>query len=60
MTQKLIEEGIHLLYEELGPEKTIKFFQLVGVPKGDTLKEIEEITEKMSKEEALNFVKSRQ
>jgi len=58
--QEIIKEGVHVLYDELGPEKTVKFFQLVGVPRGDTLKEIEEITEKLSKEEALKLVKSQQ
>jgi hypothetical protein len=55
--EKLIEEGVHVLYDELGAAKTIKFFQLVGVPRGDTLKEIETITEKFSREEALALVK---
>jgi hypothetical protein len=40
----------------LGAIKTIKFFQLVGVTRGDTLKEIEEKTERMSKEEVLRLI----
>lgn len=55
--ENLIEEGINQLYKEFGPVKTIKFFQLVGISRGDTLKEIEEITEKLSKKEALDLVK---
>ena len=55
--EKIVEEGVHVLYEELGPEKTIRFFQLMGIQRGDTLKEIEEMTEKMSKAEAINLVK---
>jgi len=37
--------------------KTIKFFQLAGVTRGDSLKEIEEKTERMSKEEALKLIR---
>ncbi len=53
----LVEEGVEMLYKEFGPAKTIKFFQIVGVHRGDTLKEIEGITEKLSREEALALVK---
>ncbi len=55
--EKLIEEGFQTLYHEFGPAKTIKFFQLVGVSRGDTLKEIEEVTEKLSRDEALKLVR---
>jgi hypothetical protein len=53
----LVKEGVHAVYDELGPEKTIKFFQIVGIPRGDTLKEIEAITQKLSRKEALSLVK---
>ena len=55
--KNLVREGVFALYRELGPAKTIKFFQIVGLHRGDTLKEIEEITKKMSREEAIKFVK---
>ncbi len=55
--ENLMEEGVNQLYKEFGPVKTIKFFQLVGISRGDTLKEIEEITKKLSKKEALDLVK---
>ena len=55
--EDLLEEGVQTLYEEFGPAKTIKFFQLVGIQNGDTLKEIEELTQKLSKEEALRLVR---
>lgn len=56
--ERIIEEGIQAIYEELGPAKTVRFFQLVGVGKGDTLEEIEAITEKLSREEALSLVRN--
>lgn len=52
----LVKEGVQTLYEEFGPLKTIKFFQLIGIQKGDTLKEIEEITKNLNKKEALKLV----
>jgi len=59
LKDRLVEEGIHTLYQEFGPMKTIKFFQMVGVSRGDTLKEIEEITKKFSKKQALDLVKKK-
>ena len=56
LAEDIFEEGIEALYEKLGAIKAIKFFQLVGVTRGDTLKEIEEKTEKMSKEEVLKLI----
>ena len=56
LAEDIFEEGIEALYEKLGAIKTIKFFQLAGVTRGDTLKEIEEKTEKMSKEEVLKLI----
>lgn len=56
LAEGIFEEGIEALYEKLGAIKTIKFFQLAGVTRGDTLKEIEEKTEKMSKEEVLKLI----
>ena len=56
LAEDIFEEGIEALYEKLGAIKTIKFFQLAGVTRGDTLKEIEEKTEKMSKEAVLKLI----
>ena len=53
----VLTEGIKVLFEELGPVKTIEFFQRMGVNKGDSLKEIESITEKLSKEEVLHAIR---
>lgn len=49
----LLERGIAILYKELGPSETIKFLQNLGVNSGDSVKEIESITEKYSRKEAL-------
>ena len=56
VAEDIVDEGVHLLYKELGPVKTIKFFQLIGAYRDDTLKEIEEKTSKMSKKEALDLI----
>ena len=55
--ENIIEEGIHVLYRKMGASKAIKFFQLVGINKGDTLKEIEAITQKLSREQSLRLVR---
>ena len=58
MTKKnVLTEGIEVLFKELGSAKTIEFFQLLGINKGDSLKEIKSITEKLSKEEVLYGIK---
>lgn len=57
MTQDLVKQGVEILYEKFGPAKTIKFFQLLGLGRGDTLDEIESITAKLSREQALDLVK---
>jgi len=49
----LLEKGVRILFKGLGPAKTIEFFQEMGINKGDSLKEIEIITEKLSKKEVL-------
>ena len=49
----LLERGISVLYKELGPIEAIKFLQKLGISKGDSVKEIESITEKFSRREAL-------
>lgn len=57
MHHPLVEKGIATLFKELGPVKTIEFFQRLGINKGDSVKEIESITERMSKEDILNGIK---
>ena len=52
-----MEKGIAVLYKELCPVKTIEFFQRLGINKGDSVKEIESITEKMSKEDIMKGIK---
>ena len=49
----LLERGISVLYKELGPVEAVKFLQKLGISKGDSVKEIESITEKFSRKEAL-------
>ena len=53
----LLERGIAVLYKELGPNETIRFLQNLGVNRGDSVKEIESITEKYSRKEALEKLK---
>ena len=57
MHHPLVEKGIAALFKELGPVKTIEFFQRLGINKGDSVKEIESITEKMSKEDIIQGIK---
>lgn len=57
MHHPLIEKGIAALFKELGPVETIEFFQRLGINRGDSVKEIESITEKMSKEEILQGIR---
>lgn len=52
-----IEEGVGVIFKKLGPSKAIKFFQSMGLGKGDSVKEIESITEKMSKEQVIEMIK---
>ncbi|HIH17211.1 MAG TPA: hypothetical protein HA282_05135 [Nanoarchaeota archaeon] len=57
LKEDLIGEEIRKLYKEFGPVRTIKFFKLLGISKGDTLREIEEQTARLSKKEAIRLVK---
>jgi len=57
MHHPLVEKGIATLFKELGPLKTIEFFQRLGINKGDSVKEIDSITEKMSKEDIMKGIK---
>ena len=57
MKTTLIEEGVEAVFKKLGTAKAIKFFQSMGINKGDSVKEIESITEKFSRKEALERLK---
>ena len=52
-------ESVEAVFKKLGPAKAIKFFQSLGISKGDSLKEIESKTEKMSKEEIMEGIKKK-
>jgi hypothetical protein len=56
LAEDIIEEGIGVLFNNLGPIKATKFLQVLGVLKGDSVKEIEEKTEGLSKEKALELI----
>lgn len=56
MHHPLVEKGIATLFKELGPVETIEFFQKLGINRGDSVKEIESITEKISKEEVMGSI----
>ena len=45
------------VFKKLGPAKAIEFFQRLGINKGDSVKEIESITEKMGKEDIIKGIK---
>lgn len=49
----LVKKGIAALFKKLGPSKAVKFLQKLGISRGDSVKEIESITEKFSRKEAL-------
>lgn len=52
----LLKEAVEVLFKQLGPEKAIKFLQLSGICRGNSVKEIESQTEVMTEEEAVNFI----
>ncbi|MGB9612791.1 MAG: hypothetical protein ACPL4K_01250 [Candidatus Margulisiibacteriota bacterium] len=56
LAEDIIEEGISVLFSNLGPIKATKFLQVLSIPKGDAVKEIEEKTEGISKEKALELI----
>ena len=53
----LLERGISVLYKELGPVEAVTFLQKLRISRGDSVKEIESITEKFSRGEALERLK---
>ena len=60
IANEIMEEGIRILYTKLGATKTLKFFQLIGVNQGDSVKELEEKTKKLSREEVISLIKHAQ
>jgi len=50
-------ESVEEVFKKLGPVKAIKFFQSLGINKGDSVKEIESITEKLGKDEVLHGIR---
>lgn len=55
-SEEIISEGLNLLYKNLGPLKATKFLQILSVPKGDSVSEIEGKTEGITKEKALELI----
>ena len=49
--------NVKSIFKKLGPVNAIKFFQSMGINKGDSVKEIESITERMSREDVLKGIK---
>ena len=52
LAEEILKEGIETLYSKLGTLKTLKFLQLIGASKGDSVEEIETKTEQMSDKES--------
>ncbi|MBI2137542.1 hypothetical protein HYU12_03420 [Candidatus Woesearchaeota archaeon] len=57
LKEHLVRQGIEALYAKLGTAKTLRFFQMIGVNQGNTLEEIESVTSKLSREQAIKLVK---
>lgn len=56
IANEVLTEGIDSLYEKLGPIKTIKFFQLIGASKGDSVSMLRKQRDKMNKKEILKLI----
>ena len=54
----MIEEGVEAVFKKLGPGRAIKFFQNMGMSRGDSVKEIESVTEKMTKGQVIEMLKN--
>ena len=53
----MIGDGVEAVFKKLGPSKAMKFFQSMGLSKGDSIKEIESVTEKMTKGQVIEMIK---
>lgn len=56
LAEEIVKDGIETLYSKLGTLKTLKFLQLIGANKGDSVKEIEQKTEKLSRKEIFGLI----
>lgn len=56
LKEEIIKDGIDTLYSHLGAIRTVKFLQLISLSKGDSVKEIEAETTKLSKDKILNLI----
>ena len=51
-----MREGVDALYAQLGPSKAIRFLQLTGLFKGDSVKELESRSKKLTKKQVLKLM----
>ncbi|MBI1935883.1 hypothetical protein HYS31_05570 [Candidatus Woesearchaeota archaeon] len=58
MESSMIEEGVEAVFKKLGPGRAIKFFQSMVIERGDSVNEIESMTERMTKEQVIKMLKS--
>ena len=56
LTEEIIKEGVDTLYSNLGTIKAAKFLQLISISGGNSVKEIEEKTEQMSKDDVMRLI----
>jgi len=54
--EQLMKEGIEALYAKLGPSKTVRFLQLTGLCRGDSVKELESKSEKLTKKQVFKLM----
>jgi len=57
IAEEILEEGVETIYKNLGSIKAIKFFQMMGLNKGNSVAELEQKTKAMSKEEVIGLIK---
>jgi hypothetical protein len=57
VAEEILEEGVEAVYKNLGPAKAVKFFQIMGLTKGDSVAELEQKTESMSRDEVVELIK---
>lgn len=57
--EKLIQKGVMALYKELGVENAVRFLQLIGVSRGDYVKEHKARYQGASVDELVKRIKGR-
>lgn len=57
--EKLIQKGVMTLYKELGVENAVRFLQLIGVSRGDYVKEHRAKYQSISVDELVKKIKER-